>query len=400
MPVAGTGTSINWLDDGWPKTNAVPTAAREYRLLVAAPGAGSLTLAVQPQPVQAALNAPATLRVAANGAGPFTYQWYRDGEPVAGATGAAFSVANATLADEGDYHVVVNDGKSVVHSQTARLALISSNPGRIANLAVRAQLDASGQPLITGFVIEGNGTRPVLMRSVGETLRSFGLANAVANPALQLYRGSTLIAENDDWATDVAAGETLTVTDGVGAFPLGAAAKDAALVRRLVAGNYLIQSQNRTGAGGEVLVELYAAPGRDSADSRVTNVSTRATIVPQDGALIAGLTIEGTTTLRLMARVVGPGLASFGVTDALADPTLTLYAAGGSVPLATNDDWASVQTAVEGESLFRRVGAFDLKPGSRDAVIVTRLPPGSYTLVAQGKGADAGQALIEIYLID
>ena len=45
---------------------------------------------------------------------------------------------------------------------------------------------------------------------------------------------------------------------------------------------------------------------------------------------------------------------------------------------------------------YHVVGAFDLVPGSRDAVIVTRLPPGAYTLVAEGKGAAAGQALIEM----
>ena len=400
VAVAGTGTSINWLDDGWPKTNSAPTAAREYRLLVTAPGAGSLTLAAQPQTVQAAPNGPATLQVTPNGAGPFTYQWYRDGVRVVGATAAAFSVAKTTLAEEGDYYVVVNDGKSVVQSQTSRVALASTNPGRIVNLSVRAQLEAAGQPLITGFVIEGAGTRPVLMRSVGETLRAFGLAGAVANPALQLYRGSTLIAENDDWAADLTAGETLTATGLVGAFPLASAAKDAALARRLLAENYSIQTQNRSNAPGVVLVELYDALGRYSGDSRIANVSTRAKILPGDGALIAGLTIDGNTTLRLLARAVGPGLAPFGVTDALADPTLTLYAAGASTPMATNDDWADVQSIVVGDSLFRRVGAFDLVPGSRDAVIVTRLPPGAYTLVAEGKGAAAGQALIEIYLID
>jgi hypothetical protein len=278
--------------------------------------------------------------------------------------------------------------------------LASNNPGRIVNLSVRAQLEAAGQPLITGFVIDGAGSRPVLVRSVGETLRNFGLATAVANPALQLYRGSTLIAENDDWATDVTAGETLTATGLVGAFPLASASKDAALARRLLAENYSIQTHNRTSAPGVVLVELYDAVGRFSGDSRIANVSTRAKILPGDGALIAGLTIEGNTTLRLLARVVGPGLAPFGINDALADPTLTLYAAGSSTPIATNDDWAAVQSTVVGESLFRRVGAFDLAPGSRDAVIVTRLPPGAYTLVAQGKGTAEGQALIEIYLID
>ena len=120
-------------------------------------------------------------------------------------------------------------------------------------------------------------------------------------------------------------------------------------------------------------------------------------ILPGDGALIAGLTIDGNTTLRLLARAVGPGLAPFGVTDALADPTLTLYAAGSSTPMATNDDWADVQSIVGGESLFRRVGAFDLVPGSRDAVIVTRLPPGAYTVKIEGKNGATGVALLEIY---
>ena len=69
-------------------------------------------------------------------------------------------------------------------------------------------------------------------------------------------------------------------------------------------------------------------------------------------------------------------------------------------PTAVNDDWASVQNIVTGEQLFRRVGAFELPAGSKDSVIVTRLQPGAYTLVAEGKGTAQGQALIEIYLIE
>ena len=149
-----------------------------------------------------------------------------------------------------------------------------------------------------------------------------------------------------------------------------------------------------------MLVEMYDALGAYDGGNRITNVSARARVSGGDGVLIAGLVVAGNTTCRLLARAVGPTLSSLGVTGVLADPALELYAAGASAPIASNDDWASVQSTIQGEGLFRRVGAFDLPIGSRDSVIVTRIQPGAYTLVAQGKGAAQGQALIEIYLID
>jgi len=400
VAVNGTGTTIHWLDEGMPKTLTPPTAAREYRLLVTSGIATPLLITTQPQSTQVAARGATTLRVAMGAGGPYTYQWFRDGVAVSAATGASLAISDATLASEGDYHVVVSDGRSSIQSQTATVSLASNNPGRIVNLSVRAQLEASGTPLITGFVMEGAGSRPILVRAVGDTLANFGVQSAVRDTALKLYRGQSVLSENDDWTRDSEAAQTRSASANVGAFALAETARDAALIRRLLAEPYTIHVDNRTTQEGIVLVEMYDALGAYDSGNRIANVSARARVSSGDGVLIAGLVVGGNTTCRLLARVVGPTLSSLGVTGTLADPTLELYAAGGSTPIATNDDWGTVQGAVLGERLFRRVGAFDLPLGSRDSVIVTRIQPGAYTLVAQGKGGAQGQALIEIYLID
>jgi hypothetical protein len=96
--------------------------------------------------------------------------------------------------------------------------------------------------------------------------------------------------------------------------------------------------------------------------------------------------------LRLLIRAVGPALSGFGVGDALADPTITLYS--GSTALATNDNWATVDAAT-----MTAVGAFALPLGSKDAVIVATLPAGAYTAVVSGVGNSTGTALVELYVV-
>lgn len=47
--------------------------------------------------------------VAAGGAAPYTYQWYKNGNAISGANSATYTKASATTADSGTYKVVVQD---------------------------------------------------------------------------------------------------------------------------------------------------------------------------------------------------------------------------------------------------------------------------------------------------
>jgi hypothetical protein len=123
----------------------------------------------------------------------------------------------------------------------------------LANLSARTQL-APNEVLIAGFVLRGTGNRAVLIRAVGPGLTAFGLGGTLADPKLELNNNSGKLFENDNWTTEIA-----PTMSRVGAFPLAAGSKDAALLVALPPGAYT--ALVRAGAtGGVVLIELYDVP--------------------------------------------------------------------------------------------------------------------------------------------
>jgi hypothetical protein len=146
-----------------------------------------------------------------------------------------------------------------------------------------------------------------------------------------------------------------------------------------------------TGTGaGIVLVELYDTGTGNS--PRLINVSARNQVGTGDNILIFGFVISGTESKRVLIRGVGPTLATFGVPGTLADPRFEVFRSGGTVAVATNDNWDAALT-----STFTAVGAFQLTAGSRDAALVTTLEPGAYTVQVSGVNNGTGEALVEIY---
>ncbi len=67
---------------------------------------------------------PVVLEVAASGSGGLNYQWFRNGQPMEGATSARFELAVANLEDAGLYHAEVADGRRVVKSKLVLLGVM------------------------------------------------------------------------------------------------------------------------------------------------------------------------------------------------------------------------------------------------------------------------------------
>ncbi len=173
-------------------------------------------------------------------------------------------------------------------------------------------------------------------------------------------------------------------------------------VQRFHAGDYTVvitrADSSTLMVGGESLVVAAPAPS----SSRLTNLSTRAVSLTGADVLIPGFVIEGNATKRLLLRVVGPTLGGFGVEGYLDNPRLTLKRSddAGTVEVAANDDWASSPDAGDIAALSGALGAFDLDPGSADAVVVADVSPGAYTIVADGVDGSTGIALVELYDAD
>lgn len=67
-------------------------------------------------------NTPHRFAVAPGGAGPFTYQWYRNGTPIEGATGRVLPLTGA-LAEAGSYTVTVTNAQGQATSSAATLTI-------------------------------------------------------------------------------------------------------------------------------------------------------------------------------------------------------------------------------------------------------------------------------------
>ncbi len=69
----------------------------------------------------------------AEGASPMSYQWYKDGNLISGATGSTYSVSSVQNSDAGEYSVRVTNGYGNVDSEQANLQ-VTSNSSLVALL--------------------------------------------------------------------------------------------------------------------------------------------------------------------------------------------------------------------------------------------------------------------------
>jgi hypothetical protein len=228
----------------------------------------------------------------------------------------------------------------------------------------------------------------------------FNVAGALDDPALSLFRGSTVIAQNDNWSAPAASAAAITAAAAqVNAFAFRAGSADAALLTTLAPGNYTVQiaagAASRDGTG-VALVEIYEviATGETAGTRRLANLSARGPVAPA-APLIAGFVINGTAPQRVLLRAIGPTLGAFNVPGALANPILTLFR--GSTVLKSNDDWFRDADAALIRDAALKSGAFALGATSLDASMVLYLEPGAYTAQVSATGNTSGTALVEVY---
>jgi hypothetical protein len=285
-----------------------------------------------------------------------------------------------------------------VTSAAARLEVSWS---RLVNLSVRSVSRSQTDPLIMGFVSKG-GPKTLLMRAWGPALARFLGAGTMEDPVVALHddiaRGGLVLAQNDNWGSGGTARVDADIARlGAFAFP-ETASKDAAL-HYAVDGLATLYAFDKADKSGLTLVELYDVD--DSQASRLVNLSARNHVGGGDELLVAGFSIKGNQSMRLLLRGVAPrlGLPPFGLGGLLADPLIKLYKIEGQVStqIDSNDDWAS-GGVVAMRQAFTSVEAFDLpEETSRDAALVVSLQPGLYTVELHGKGGAAGDAMIEVY---
>jgi hypothetical protein len=124
--------------------------------LVGAATVGAPLILHGPQPLTVLAGQPAGLSVVADSPVPATYQWFRDGQPLAGATNATLAIPSAGAADAGLYAVEVRNAAGAVLSDEALLHVVL--PPVIMTQPVSQGVDAGA---IVALVAGVDGTPPL-----------------------------------------------------------------------------------------------------------------------------------------------------------------------------------------------------------------------------------------------
>ena len=157
----------------------------------------------------------------------------------------------ATL-DPGNYTVIVRGVNN-----TTGVAMVegydieAGTSSQLVNISTRGLVQTGAKVMIAGVIVGGPGSEKVIVRALGPTLSNFGVANALADPTLELRDiNGNLIQSNDNWRSTQQAEIMAT-----GLQP----SKDAesAIVATLAPSNYTMIVRGVNNTTGVALVEVY-----------------------------------------------------------------------------------------------------------------------------------------------
>jgi predicted outer membrane lipoprotein len=307
-----------------------------------------------------------------------------------GGGGQASSISygmTSSIGNIGGSHSSSAAGVTIDSGYVAQIATLA--PGVLANIATRLAVQTGDNVLIGGFIIDGTAPKQVLIRGIGPSLTHFGVINALADPVLELHLPDGSTVSNDNWKIDDQTGQSQEAIIRATSIPPTDDVESAILIT-LNPGAYtaILSGKNQTTGIG--LVEVYDVSPAVSA--KLANISTRGFVNTADNAMIGGFIVvpPGSGFTALVIRAIGPSLAAFGVTNALADPVLELHDSnGGSF---TNDNWRDDPNAA--------LIPASLQPKDPlESATYQTLPPGAYTVIVRGANNTTGVGLVEVYAL-
>jgi hypothetical protein len=76
-----------------------------------------------------------------------------------------------------------------------------TNPSKLVNISTRAMVQKSDNRMIGGMIVSGSASKTVLIRARGPSMGTapFFVPSVLSDPYLQLFSGSSLVAQNDNW---------------------------------------------------------------------------------------------------------------------------------------------------------------------------------------------------------
>jgi hypothetical protein len=126
---------------------------------------------------------------------------------------------------------------------------------KFANISTRGFIETGNNVLIGGF-ITGNGVTKVLVRAIGPTLTNMGVTNPLQDPTLELKDGNGVtIRSNDDWKVREDGSTQQGEIEATSIPPTDD--RESALVQTIPPGNYTAVVRGKNNTSGTAVVEVY-----------------------------------------------------------------------------------------------------------------------------------------------
>jgi len=130
----------------------------------------------------------------------------------------------------------------------------------LGNISTRGFVQTDNNVMIGGFIVQGTGTKKVIIRAIGPELSQFGVPDPLANPSLELHNATgELIGSNDDWQQTIIGGVIThsQVADIQNSGHAPANPSESAIIAELPPGNYTAIVRGVNNTTGVALVEVY-----------------------------------------------------------------------------------------------------------------------------------------------
>jgi hypothetical protein len=116
----------------------------------------SPTITGGPNNIRIIAGGSATMTVTYAGTAPFSFQWFQDGYPLPGATNATLGFINASAANEGDYHLVIQNNYGSITSSTGTVAILYP-----PQITASPKSQTVNQGSITTLEVTADGRQPM-----------------------------------------------------------------------------------------------------------------------------------------------------------------------------------------------------------------------------------------------
>ena len=134
----------------------------------------------------------------------------------------------------------------------------------LTNISTRSFVQTDDNVMIGGFIVQGTGTKRVIIRAIGPELSQYGVPTPLGDPTLELHDGTgALIGFNNDWQHTVIGGIIThdQVQDIINSGHAPSDPLESAIIADLPPGNYTAIVRAVNIQVGTALVEVYDLSG-------------------------------------------------------------------------------------------------------------------------------------------